>query len=779
MAAATMHQFLVLASLALTAVAGLQPSVTIKNGTVSFNQTLFLGIPYAQPPVGDLRLRPPRSINASFGTLDASAYGPHCWSQFTTGFDDNSGFNTSEDCLTLNVIRPTGASEKSLVPVVVWIHGGGLTTGGSSDFRYNGTWLVEASIANGNPIVFVSVNYRLASLGFLASKALADEGSLNLGVRDQRLALHWAGATSVHTQVIAYAGRDDKLFNRVIAESGTDGGNYSLPDSSALQATYNGLLANTSCSSTTNSSETAQLSCLRSLPIDEFRQQSVGPTAIVLDGDFINVPGAFEAYRTGKWVRAAFLVGSNTDEGRSFGASSANTTADVKAALVGSVPDQLIDPILEVYPDSPWLGCPFNTGDFQLDPVQNGAFFGSWIADGPRWLAQEISPKVPFYKYRFNHKPYSVTFSVEDFVGHFIEVAYVFNLQNNDTDFWLTNHFTATYLGPTAPIEDRFLGVYMSRSWASFIANREIQTNANGEHTRWILSASHPKIHWPKYSDGEQNLVWQTQGSVTEKDYQTVYPPEVDEVIKYGGMTPDHPLNDRDLQNFLKRVCQLWATLAQELLYENIWVNDSVTRWASLSSALGQPNIASLWSAPLLGAVLAAAPNVKHLTLSSSPSIGSAFSTAVLSAPGPTFPSLSRLQSLVLLPSARSAHTRCCTTQTWPPHTPHDRTRAPRVGGIPRPAPLRTLTLFDDRTKTLVPFPPSHILPRWKSCDTPVTFQQRRRRRSKRQAPLRACGSTWVYGCFSRSARTRRSYLGQLSAHLSVLCLTDLGGPDP
>ncbi|KAJ7306827.1 alpha/beta-hydrolase [Mycena albidolilacea] len=530
-----MHQFLVLASLALTAVAG-QPSVTIKNGTVQgidlpqFNQTLFLGIPYAQPPVGDLRLRSPRSINASFGTLDASAYGPHCWSQFTTGFDDNSGFNTSEDCLTLNVIRPTGASEKSLVPVVVWIHGGGL-----SDFRYNGTWLVEASIANGNPIVFVSINYRLASLGFLASKALADEGSLNLGVRDQRLALHWvqeniakfggnpkyAGATSVHAQVIAYAGRDDKLFNRVIAESGTDGGNYSLPDSSALQATYNGLLANTSCSSTMNSSETAQLSCLRSLPIDEFRQQSVGSTDIVLDSDFINVPGAFEAYRTGKWVRAAFLVGSNTDEGRSFGASSANTTADVKAALVGSVPDQLIDPILEVYPDSPWLGCPFNTGDFQLDPVQNGAFLapGSQskrvaaiigdiiMAAGPRWLAQEISPKVPFYKYRFNHKPYSVTFSVEDFVGHFIEVAYVFNLQNNDTDFWLTNHFTATYLGPTAPIEDRFLGVYMSRSWASFIATGD-PNNAN------VPS----KIHWPKYSDGEQNLVWQTQGSVTEKD---------------------------------------------------------------------------------------------------------------------------------------------------------------------------------------------------------------------------------------------------------------------
>ncbi|KAJ7820337.1 alpha/beta-hydrolase [Mycena olivaceomarginata] len=486
-----MHRFLLLAALAFTAVAGLQPSVTIKNGTVQgidlpqFNQSLFLGIPYAQPPVGDLRLRPPRSINASFGTLDATAYGPHCWSRFTTGFDDNTGFNNSEDCLTLNVIRPTGASEKSLVPVVVWIHGGGLSTGGSGDFRYNGSWLVEASIANGKPILFVSINYRLASLGFLAGKALADEGSLNLG----------SGATSVHTQVIAYAGRDDKLFNQAIAESGTNGGNFSLPTAASFQATYNGLLANTS-----------------SLPIDEFRQHSVGSTGIVLDDDIINVPGTFEAYRTGRWVKAAFLLGSNTDEGVSFGSSSANTTADVRASLAGSVPAALIDPILELYPDVPSLGCPFNTGDFQLGPglqrKRVSAILGDIsMAAGPRWLAQEVSSQVPFYKFRFNHKPYSTSFSVQDFIGHFLEVSYVFNLQNNDTAFWITNHFTATYLGPTAPIEDRFLGTYMARSWASFIATGD-PNNAN------VPS----KIHWPKYSDGQQNMVWQTQGSVTEKD---------------------------------------------------------------------------------------------------------------------------------------------------------------------------------------------------------------------------------------------------------------------
>ncbi|KAJ6541381.1 Alpha/Beta hydrolase protein [Mycena capillaripes] len=202
-----MRGIALLVAFAFVAVAAQQPTVTIKNGTVrgidfpQFSQSLFLGIPYAQPPIGDLRLRPPRSIDVSFGTLDATAYGPHCWSRFTTGFDDNSGFPNSEDCLTLNVIRPTGVSEQSPVPVVVWIHGGGLTTGGSADFRYNGSWIVQASITNGKPIVFVSINYRLASLGFLAGKALQDEGSLNLGVRDQRLALHW-----VQENIIKFGG---------------------------------------------------------------------------------------------------------------------------------------------------------------------------------------------------------------------------------------------------------------------------------------------------------------------------------------------------------------------------------------------------------------------------------------------------------------------------------------------------------------------------------------------------------------------------------------------
>lgn len=87
------------------------------------------------------------------------------------------------------------------VPVVVWIHGGGFTTGHSGDKRYNASAYVDAAEKNGSPMVFVSLNYRFASFGFFGSQALADSGNLNLGVRDQRLALQW-----VQENIAAFGG---------------------------------------------------------------------------------------------------------------------------------------------------------------------------------------------------------------------------------------------------------------------------------------------------------------------------------------------------------------------------------------------------------------------------------------------------------------------------------------------------------------------------------------------------------------------------------------------
>nr|GAT43050.1 predicted protein [Mycena chlorophos] len=374
-----------------------QPAVTIRNGTVlgvdlpQNGQQLFLGIPYAQPPLGDLRLRRPQSINATFpgGHVDATAYGPHCLSAYTTGFDDNSGFNSSEDCLTLNIVRPYAATEKNRVPVLIWIHGGGLTESGSGDYRFNGTYLVEASVANGHPMVFVSMNYRLAAFGFMGGAELEADGSLNLGMHDQRLAMQWvqeniarfggdpgrvtvqgercvvlfsgfficltalqrmrvsvpvplsrlkkllsqAGGIVLVTHLTAYRGRNDHLFQQAIIQSGVVPGQYPPASIPAAQVTFDSLLNGTSCAGTYGGTAEEKLACVQALPVDEFRKAAVGPVGVLFDGEMVDMISSFEAFRAGMWVKVPLLVGSNTDEGCTFFAPGANTTAEASAAM--------------------------------------------------------------------------------------------------------------------------------------------------------------------------------------------------------------------------------------------------------------------------------------------------------------------------------------------------------------------------------------------------------------------------------------------------------------
>lgn len=221
---------------------GSSPTVELQNGTyygqlnTKYEQDIFLGIPYAQPPVGNLRFQSPRPLNTSWDDeRNATEYSPQCF-----GYGSDTwvlGNYVSEDCLTINVVRPHGVPEDAKLPVAVWIHGGGLTTGGSSDPRYNLSFIVEQSVKMRTPIIATSINYRLHAWGFLFSSEVEEAGAANLGFRDQRLGLHWvqeniaafggdpetvtiwgesAGARSVATQLLAYGGRDDGLFKAAI-----------------------------------------------------------------------------------------------------------------------------------------------------------------------------------------------------------------------------------------------------------------------------------------------------------------------------------------------------------------------------------------------------------------------------------------------------------------------------------------------------------------------------------------------------------------------------------
>lgn len=100
------------------------------------------------------------------------------------------GFNHSEDCLTLNVYRPAGYTDQ-LLPVGVYIYGGGYYMGSSADPRTNMTYIVQNSVEAGVPILTVIFNYRVSTFGFLGGSEIVEAGAANLGFRDQRLALHW------------------------------------------------------------------------------------------------------------------------------------------------------------------------------------------------------------------------------------------------------------------------------------------------------------------------------------------------------------------------------------------------------------------------------------------------------------------------------------------------------------------------------------------------------------------------------------------------------------
>jgi para-nitrobenzyl esterase len=213
---------------------------TTKHGDISGIERegawVFRGIPFAAPPVGPLRFLPPRPAEPWEGVRDGSRFGPMALQAVGTleSMLGAGNFAQSEDCLFLNVATP--AADDGRRPVMVWIHGGGFTTGSGSIPWYHGTRLAER-----HDVVVVSINYRLGALGFTHLAGLGDAyaGSGNCGILDQVAALEWvrdniaafggdpgnvtifgesAGGMSVGTLLGTPAAQG--LFHRAIAQSG-------------------------------------------------------------------------------------------------------------------------------------------------------------------------------------------------------------------------------------------------------------------------------------------------------------------------------------------------------------------------------------------------------------------------------------------------------------------------------------------------------------------------------------------------------------------------------
>ena len=157
----------------------------------------FRNIPYAAPPVGKLRWRPPQAPRAWNKVRDASAFGPICPQNYNPSDNGVGPLPASEDCLTLNVWTP--AEVGAARPVMVWIHGGGFVNGSASAPLYDGDALARQGV------VVVTLNYRLGWLGFFAHPALSatqpGEPLGNYGLMDQIAALKW-----VQRNIAAFGG---------------------------------------------------------------------------------------------------------------------------------------------------------------------------------------------------------------------------------------------------------------------------------------------------------------------------------------------------------------------------------------------------------------------------------------------------------------------------------------------------------------------------------------------------------------------------------------------
>ncbi|KAJ9606326.1 hypothetical protein H2200_009287 [Cladophialophora chaetospira] len=410
----------------------LVPKVDLKNGSyhglhdVEYNQDFFLGVLFAQPPVGNLRLQLPQSLNSTWtGSRNATQYGHACYG-------------------------PAGIVQKQRLPVVVWIYGGGWFEGTSLDSCYNLSDLVQESVSMGKPIIGVSINYRLSGWGFLYSREIVDAGLANLDPKTVTIWGESSGAVSVGNHLLAYNGRDDHLFSRAIAQSGPAFGvGLVNPTIDRAEQVYQNLTAATNCSSVAD-----RLACLRTVPTEVFNRilNDSGDTedyymvyyGPLVDGDIIS-RDAVDQLKDGAFVRVPYIIGDNSDEGSDFGPFGLNSDADVATYLQGyNLSTEVINNLLQLYPqNSTELVLAAHPGQFNTTIgthfKQSSTILTDIILKAPRRLTAkywtqhaacnntlgDVSSSAPLYTYRFNTVPNGVP----DFLGvtHFTEVAFVFH----------------------------------------------------------------------------------------------------------------------------------------------------------------------------------------------------------------------------------------------------------------------------------------------------------------------------------------------------------------
>jgi len=480
------------------------PVVQIANGKVrgltDGSVESFKGIPYAAPPVGEFRWRPPQPVAAWQGELDASKFGASCAQGGWGAAPGTIQAGSSEDCLFLNVWRPAGVAQKAKLPVMVWIHGGAFVGG-------SGNTSGEGFAKQG--VILVSINYRLGRLGHFAFPALSaehpEEPKGSYAFMDQIAALQWvkeniaafggdpenvtifgfsAGGVSIHSLLTIPSAKG--LFHKAIGHSsgGRDGVLTGRPINKENASQYYPVSAETiginfAKKHGIEGTDAAALAKLRALKVEEIvdggqeNDGQGGPriySGPILDGKFV-VESSTSAYKAGHQARVPLMIGCNSAEiGGGF--VNQSKTKDELFAMFG----ELASEAKAAYdPD----------GNKEFAEVQTRFNTDKVWAEPARFVAKSFAAVGdPVYIFLFSYVPSAMKERMKYGPGHGTDIAYVFD-----------NLGTGGFGPPPPPpaAEDKEVARMMNAYWVNFAKTG----NPNGKGLP----------EWPVYSPKTNKLL--------------------------------------------------------------------------------------------------------------------------------------------------------------------------------------------------------------------------------------------------------------------------------
>ena len=426
-------------------------------GTRTNDIVVYKGIPYAAPPLGDLRWREPQPVTPWKGVRAADTFAPACL-QKGVSMPGETPPTVSEDCLYLNIWAPAGKATAHW-PVIVWIHGGGYSNGSASMPLYWGDRLARKGV------IVVTIAYRLGPLGYLAHPELTQESahhsSGNYGLMDQVAALEWvqrniaafggdakrvtiagqsAGAMAV--SMLMTSPRATGLFQRAIGESG------GLFEPLELAPGY--LLANAERDGQkyVASLGVASLQELRRLPAADLLGGTANAITHPVIEPYVLPISPYDAFTSGRQNDVPLLIGSNAEEARAL-ADVSNVKASTFATDIERTFGPLPAPIIQAYPHATDLQARQARLDLERD-LRFGWDMWAWAR------LQSTTGKSAVYDYSFRQAPpFPVGSPYEGWgASHYAELWYVFD--HLDQVPWHWRH------------TDRKLAEEMSDYWVNF-----------------------------------------------------------------------------------------------------------------------------------------------------------------------------------------------------------------------------------------------------------------------------------------------------------------------